>query len=510
MRPAFMIAMNEREAVLSWLAAATSRLRTAHRLNTIGLLVCVVCGVAFVQQLVAVLIPSGPVRSALLPLLVLLGLTGCAIVAGRLRRRPQLTDAALHADTRGQWRDELRSAHWFAAAQGQGPGIDLLMQRAAHRVRGLRVEHYFPLRIPTTLWLAAALAIATSLLALWSPRILWSKADLEVAARIEPSTPMQDPAPRLARANMASQRSAKSTPQALPAERVWAQLKALAELLPRHADVETLKVALAAHDSAAARAATEKLRREVVRDRGTAPAPARDQVSAEVAEGILDRLSQLLNEDNAQPPADATADTESTGRITQQLREQMRQPQTRSADDKPPEENAFDAALRAISRQNYGRRETARGQGEAGEEGGPANATGGAMGRRVGISRAGAGEQDARPDANPTGSAEADPILGARTTRLASALKKVEVPGEPPEDDGSIEASSFAATRSQAAQASYEAVSASSKRAAEATIADERVPAAYREAARRYTLAQHLRDAAARAQSQRAEERQDR
>ena len=134
---------------------------------------------------------------------------------------------------------------------------------------------------------------------------------------------------------------------------------------------------------------------------------------------------------------------------------------------------------------------------------GRASVSGGAMGRRVGVSSAGAGEGD-QPGANVTPQADGDSIFGKKTERLEVQLRNVKVPeatldATEEEDRGGTEEASYAATRAQAAHTSAQSVISGSSSSAESVLNGQQSPLEYREAVKRYTLTRHRREAEQRA-----------
>lgn len=490
--------MHEREYLLRWLDAAAARLRFDHWAHAAAALAAVGCGALLAHRLIALAVPVAAVRGALLPLLIMLAFAGACAVLWRARRIPDADDAARTADRRAHLHDQLRSAQWFADHAQASPQIDLLLRRAGDSARTHALADAFPRRAPQALWWALACLAASALLAQWRPHAAAPAATADVTATAQAEKPLQSAATTRA--------GERHEPQVQPAgaseaQRLWAQLKALTDALPG-AD-GALKSAVDARDATRAKRILEALRVDP-QSGGAAPPPAKDQVSAEVARGILDRLAQLMADGGASGAPEAVPQQANTGRITQALREEMRNAPPPDASGEQPEASALDAELRALSRQTYGPRQTGPGNGEAGGESGPANSTGGAMGRRVGVSRAGANDGEQRPDGNPTGTAEAEPILGAPTQRLATQLKRVQMPNEPADEDEGSEESYFAATRSQSAQAQYVAAGAQQRRSEESASLADAMPLDYREAAKRFTLAQHVKEAAARKREQAA------
>lgn len=490
--------MHERENLLRWLDAAAARLRFDHWAHAAAALATVVCAALLAHRLIAIAVPVEAVRGALLPLLIMSAFAaGCAVL-WRARRAPDAHAAAHLADRRAQLHDQLRSAQWFAAHAQSNPQIDLLLHRASESVRANALAQAFPHRAPKALWWALACLAASALLTQWQPRLAAPVATPDAAATAQATKPTQSTA--------SMQAANRSEPRAQPTDasetqRLWSQLKALTDSMP--GTDGSLKSAVDARDATRAKRILEALRVDAQRDTA-APPPAKDQVSAEVARGILDRLAQLMGEGGEGGAPEAVPPQPNTGRITQALREEMRNAPPPDASGEQPEVSALDAELRALSRQNYGPRQTGPGNGEAGGETGPSNSSGGAMGRRVGVSRAGANDGEQQPDGNPTGTAEAEPVLGARTQRLATQLKRVQVPNEPADEDEGSEETYFAATRSQSAQAQYVGARALQRRSEEGATPTEDMAVDYREAAKRFTLAQHVKEAAARKREQAA------
>jgi hypothetical protein len=151
-----------------------------------------------------------------------------------------------------------------------------------------------------------------------------------------------------------------------------------------------------------------------------------------------------------------------------------------------------------MARNSLGPSEAVRGEGETTQEGGRSNMSGGAMGRRVGVSRAGASDEDAPAEGNPEGDAPADPVLGEATKPLALRLQKAQVDAHLPTDRDGERDDFYAATQGQAAGIEYSAARALRSTVGEATTGTRRTPLAYDEAVKSYSLSQHLRDAQAR------------
>ena len=115
------------------------------------------------------------------------------------------------------------------------------------------------------------------------------------------------------------------------------------------------------------------------------------------------------------------------------------------------------------------------------------------MGRRVGVSQAGGGDGE-QPRSNPQGNADAEPVLGKKTQRLAVQLQTVKVEQSADEDRNGAEDAYYAATQAQAAKLDYEAVTAHRRSVNEQEVDRERMPLAYREAVKQYMIEQHRRE----------------
>ena len=115
------------------------------------------------------------------------------------------------------------------------------------------------------------------------------------------------------------------------------------------------------------------------------------------------------------------------------------------------------------------------------------------MGRRLGLSQAGAGSQDPATG-NPDGSIASDPVLGTPTLKLQTQLRRVGVrTGRIEDNDGSID-TFFSATQSQESALSYEAVVGRQTASKEEILEVRQLPLAYRAAVRNYFLTGHSRE----------------
>jgi hypothetical protein len=290
--------------------------------------------------------------------------------------------------------------------------------------------------------------------------------------------------------------SVDTVAQASSSDAVWKQLDSLAASLPTSSAAGGLKRAIAARDRQAVQQAARALRATLPE---AAARPEGEQLSAEVAQNILERLESLLAQDSQSATAQSRGDpAQPTARLTQQLREDVSEAHRRRPGQQSQGETALNTLLRAMARNSLGPSEAVRGEGETTQEGGRSNMSGGAMGRRVGVSRAGASDEDAPAEGNPEGDAPADPVLGEATKPLALRLQKAQVDAHLPTDRDGERDDFYAATQGQAAGIEYSAARALRSTVGEATTGTRRTPLAYDEAVKSYSLSQHLRDAQAR------------
>jgi hypothetical protein len=494
--------MSERDILLRWLAGAAARLRVARRLRDAGMLGCALFGLLALHQIVRALVPVPAVVAALTPLFILATLACAGRFAWRLSRRVTLAEAAGAADARAGLKDELKSAYWLgersAEARARPALVPLLMRRAAGDAQRLDPRRLFPLRLPGSMAAALGLALLTATLGWLSPRIAYPTADRgEVGDALPAGRPPAQPAPQTGRQ---APRDATSLPVAPERERAaWSALDKLAASLHGGADADDLKRAVAARDAqrAAQLLAAVQRREAAAALQGPAARPEGEQMSAQLAQGILERLQSLMESSGdsmLEARTDRPAPAQHTAHLTEQLREEVSDAQRDKGGRHSEGETYLNDMLRAISRSSIGERQVVQGDGELAQDHGRTSLGGGAMGRRVGVSRAGGGDGE-RPQGNPAGGAQSDAVLGTRTERLQAQLQKVRVEGgdDAQSEDGSEE-DFYAATRAQAAQLGYRAVNARPAAATEAVVSAEQTPLAYREAVKQYSLMQHRKE----------------
>ncbi len=484
--------MPERETLLEWLDRATARARLAFGLREAGAMACALLALLALHQALRVVISAPEVRAALLPFFIFAAVGAAAVFAVRAWRAPTLMQAAAVADARAGLRDELRSALWFAQHGGGGPVAELLLARAARTVQALDARRLFPVAVSGRVASALGLALVAVAVTWFLPYMGLLHGTPASVLPPSPETAAVRPQRQIDTASMSGDER-PAAPISEHAQAVWSQLQELTSALADDAESEAIEHAIAAHDARHAAQLLEALqrRRAAQTNIGPAPRPETEQMSASLAEGILERLQELLKEQQVQANQPAPTSAEApTAQLTEQLRADAEVEKGDPRGQQSAGEAALNAMLRAINRSSIGPRDVVGGAGEAGEETGRSNVGGGAMGRRVGVSRAGAGD-DERPQGDPAGAVESEPALGQKTQRLQAQLQRLKVEPATGEEQPGAEESLYAATRAQSASLGYEAVAARPHQGAEGLARVERMPLAYRDAVKRYTLEQH-------------------
>lgn len=494
--------MTPRDVLLGWLNDAALRVCRQRWLHEgawglAGLLVLVA------SHAVIVRFASAPaVVAAIEPLLLLVAIAIVVGVVARRWRRPDFAGLAASVDAKAGLHDELRSAHWFAAQAGENPFVDLHLGRAARITEGLAIPGLFPLRVPRNAVVVAAIALIVGAGAWSLPRGSTPRTDDPIATMGDATRVARDD-PRSAAPDGVPDSTTEHARQRVAAT-LWKQLEALAGELSGRPGGQSLAQAVAARDARAAAQALRALQKDSSgQTTATAGAEApNEQMSDVLAQGILERLAELLKAGEANAGGRGSGEAEAerpTARLDRELREDQDDAQRSAPRQQSAGEDALNTSLRALSRTSTGGRDAVHGEADSTEGAGRASVGGGAMGRRVGVSGAGAGEGD-QPTGNVAAIPEGDEVLGRRTERLAVQLRAVKVPErelderEGHEDPAGTEESFYAATRAQAARAGFESVGAASRSEAESALAAERSPIEFREAVKRYTLARHRRE----------------
>ena len=494
--------MSERENLQRWLLAGARRERMGRLLRASGSCACVAAAAWLLWQCARALHVHPHVIAALLPLLIISALAACLYAVLPAARRIGTQQAARLADARAGLHDELTSAQWFGMQPEPHPGVELLLHRAQQTVQRVDAARVFPLRPPRRFGLAFALGGCAFALAMTASTQPQPRAPERTAIEPARAKPAQ-PASTAARESQEESAMQSSGPGGA-GDALAAQIESLAAALGGDADLGALRAALAKGDRATAARQAQALARKLETDR-SGPLPAQEEkMNAEVAASILERLQQVLREQTnpaGGPPKQANA-VESTAQLTRQLRQEM----SVSPPPAPTEHlgGQPDTArnVRVLARSNPDGRSAVAGDGEAEGQGGNARLSGGAMGRRVGQSRAGAGDGDQDANANPEGTAQAGEVLGKRTQRLQTQLQQVRVERDEVQAEADApEDARFVLTQWESAQRAYAEVEARARRSAESTAERPETPLAWRESVKRYSLTQHRRDAAQRPQA---------
>jgi len=492
--------MSERDILLDWLTRASQRLRLLRRLHELGWIATALIGLLALYLALRALPLPAPVLAATAPLLLLAAIAALPLSYWRLTRRPSLAHTAGRADARAGLDDELKSAYWFVRQEDQSTAVASMLRHAAHTVQRLELRQVFPVSVPGSVLCAAALAAAAAMLAALPPRA----GEPQVAEPGVPGTAAAVEAARLG-TRVASagsdDRSALDAPEraarsdsAREDDEVWSQVEQAARKLDSGEQREALERAVQSRDAARALQLLEALQPGSPEDGNPAAHPEANQVSPEVAQGILQRLQELLKQDDEPAGPDSKPIAEQGElRVSQ---EQGREPQAGEQRDQAHSDQAEDllnAAMRSLSRNDIGGRPAVGGQGESGQESGATELNGGAMGRRVSRSRAGAGDGNA-PPGNPSGNAEAEPVLGKQTLRLVTQLQRRNVGGSGAEQDDGTPEAFYAATQAQASRLELEPVEAGTRSSDEDALEHRQLPLAYRSAVRKYFVTEHEKD----------------
>ncbi len=482
---------------------AARRIRLNERLEDgtrlfIGLLI-----LAAGYRLLHTALGAGPVMSALLPLFLFAAAMVLTWFAWQLVGRdvllpPDRAGAAAVVDARAGLRNEASSAHWFANSQHPDGLVRLHVARAAQTLERLDLSQVIPLAWPRSLPVALALLVLSAAL-------------LAMPERVDPAPGAQSGASQLAQRDSARLVAPGSVDDeaygadelaSQRTEAAWLKVEKLARDLRAGPDSSEVAQAIAARDAkkASRLLAGMRQREAALPATGAAARPEVEQMSEQLAKGIVERLQSLLNEGGgwsgqAATDDDGGADQRVTDDLTRELREEMRDAQESLRGEMSPEEQVLNTTLQGMSRDSTGGREVVRGETSPMQGLGRTSVGSGAMGRRVGVSTGGAGSGE-QPVGNPDGDAEAQPVLGRKTMRLQLQMQTVKIEQPETELTDGNEESFYAATQAQAANTQYESIIAEQRGGAEKSIGEERLPIAYRDAARAYSVRQHQREIA--------------
>jgi len=488
--------MSECDVLLRWLRRAAVRRRLNERLQDLIRLVIALLALAIVYRTLTAGLAMTQFASEALPLFLAASAAASVYFGWRMSIGPVLTQAAACADANAGLNNELQSALWFAQREPENAFVRAHLHRATRTVQGLDVRKLFPLVMPRNLSMAIVLALFAGALLWVSPQTSPTAGDTPTALASRTHSDAVVPGEPVAQEpDVEAVAAARELSEA-----AWLRVENLARELTTGPSTEDIAEAIAARDAkTAARLLAGMRRKQAAQPASSGVArPETEQMSATLAQGIIDRLQSLLNESGGwSPSTNSEPDDASSERLTEQLsrelREEMDDAQQSLAGELSPEEERLNTMLLAMSRESRGGREVVRGASPLMQGAGRTSVGSGAMGRRVGVSSGGAGGGE-EPRGNPDGNAQAEPVLGRKTMRLRMQLQTVKIESVETEDRDGAEESFYAATQAQAAKTNYEIVTAAHSGAAEQVTANARLPLAYRDAVTRYTLRQHRRD----------------
>lgn len=458
-------------------------------------MVCTLLSALGLYLLFEILRLPSPVLVALSALLLLVATGAAAFFGRRCAHLPSLSAAADEADARADLKDELKSAYWFARLDTQSATEVLMLRHAAERVRRLDLRQVFPLRLPGSFSAAAALgaiALALAFAGRYANHPAASGAalvgDLEAGTRA------------VSRAGNAGDEAAfrfhaaVESPPSLnaPEEReLWRKAEELAQSLKGAEERAELQRAIQAHDVKRVRELLEPAQEAALASPAGPDARAQaGQVSAEVAQGILERLQSLLGQGSEPKREEAAQAGNEHESGVPGWRDDGAQETERRDTEQHTTMDALNDALRALSQTATGDRPMANSPpGQTSQNNGRTNINGGAMGMRVNTSQAGAGGEDTPPGTPSEGVGE--PVLGKPTLRLAAQLQRVSAGAAQNEPGSGTSEGFYAATQAQAARLGFTAAEAPQRSANEAALTREQVPIAYRASVKRYFLTEH-------------------
>jgi hypothetical protein len=484
----------ERQLLLQWLGRSARRMQARSRLRELGWMMCTVLSALGLYVLLDTLGVPIPALVALTALLLLAVGAAAAFFAWRCVHRTDLSSAAREADSRLDLKDELKTAFWFARGDVPSATEVLVLRHAAETVRCLDPRAAFPVRMPGNFGAAAVLGVIAFGLAFARHDTTHPAGsgvalagDLKADARVLPrgANTEEEGVFRF------DARGLLSAPKPQGESELWSKAEELAQSLKSAEERAELQRAIRVHDVKRVRELIEPAEQAALSVPAGPDARAQaGQVSAEVAQGILERLQSLdqgSSEAKREDPALAVGDHE--GGVPG-WRDNGAQQSERRDTDQHTTMDALNDALRALSQAATGDRSMANSPpGETSQNNGRTNINGGAMGMRVNTSEAGAGGEDTPPDAPSGGVGE--PVLGKPTLRLAAQLQRLSAGTAHNESAAGAAEGFYAATQAQAARLDFTPAQVAEPSAGEAALTREQVPIAYRASVKRYFLTEH-------------------
>ena len=466
-----------------------------RRRRDVGSIACTLLSALALYLVLHTLVVPSSVLFTVVVLLLLAAAAAVALFAWRCSHRPSLSSAAGEADAHLDLKDELKSALWFAHRELPSAAEVLMLRHAAEMVQSLDHRESFPLRVPGNFGAVAVLAAIVLGLACIG-RDTTHAAGSDVASAGDPKA---DAGTVLRGGNKKREEvfgfDAKASPWALKAQEeseLWTKAEELAQSLKSAEERAELQRAIKARDVNRVRELLEPAEQSALaRPAGTDAQAQAGQVSADVAQGILERLQSLLGqgggESKREDPALAASDHEAG---IPGWRDNGAQESQRRDTEQHTTMDALNDALRALSQAATGDRPMANSPpGQTSQNNGRTNINGGAMGMRVNTSEAGAGGEDTPPNAPSEGVGE--PVLGKPTLRLAAQLQRLSAGSVQDQPASGAAEGFYAATQAQAARLDFTAAEVAERGANESALTREQVPIAYRASVKRYFLTEH-------------------
>ena len=484
--------MQDRDALISSLTAIAHRLHFCTVLREAAWAACAISSALVVYQILAALIATPAVMSALRVLLILLLIGTIGFFAARSVRRTTIAQAAAITDARADLKDELKTAYWFGRQSHATPLIEVQIRRAALAAQKLNPSKLFAIIIPRSAFAAVGLALVAGLLAWFSPRFEYGQPPR--SERLATVAPEGATAARAGRALQNPAAPADTETASKGNEKAWANLEANIQSVGHKPGLEDIAAAIKSRDSARATQLLEEFNRK--REFAQATAAGRAvSASAPVpaSADLLARLKDLFSPSGNTPQPDFNGGT--LDELTQALNVTQKLDEENSARANNPANHTADEATNnplqaAVPLERFGPRETRRSQTQGGEFAGTTDVEGGAMGRRVTQTSIGAGGKPSSNETSDNNNIEAESVLGKRTMRLAAKLERIKIGGTSPEggDAQGVTDAIYAATRAHQAQLSYQNAPQQTRYVSESAMSGERIPLAYRGAVKEYFL----------------------
>lgn len=518
--------MSEHDSILHALQPIAKRMwwRGVRDQMVAGL--CIVLAAALGYQVLRLVAPNATQVWRILFGLVALGVV--AWIAWHAHQQFSLARAAGEADERANLKDELKSAHWFLQGEQRSPLINMLLQRAANTAKNLAAQQVVPGTPPRGIALLAVLAVLTGALAWWSPQLAKSRlvagltassggaqdaavnsgAEGAAASAKRAAQEAQAKAEAAAKEKAAEQERARTLAEAQSAANAaigkadagagsqeWAKLEdALQRLGGKDAD-GALAAAIKARDAQrAAKLLAELARKQELAQADAAVQPLPNIPFSDHSEGFVPKLQDLFKQqedpfENPNAVEDPDEELRKAAETVQKLEENAQSSQRKQL----RHEEAYSASIgrdSVIEASRYGERDPndkldSTGSSQTGET----QMQGGVMHRRAAMTRGDPDKDGGSRVGEADGDSKADPMLGKKTERLKSQLKRVDIEAKKQDEHGEGDPDKFfAATRQQESKLAYTDVARRARYVTEDATSGEQVPLTYRNVVKDYFI----------------------